>query len=132
MIPGRATLTPEVKPNYLPIFNIPYRRNPHFTGHASTFQIIHRKLVLEAWPDFTSTYVIYGLGGVGKTQLAIEYSYQRRKDFDFIYWLRADDYDTLLTSYSQPYDDPTFRGFTGLNLGDEELVMNLLLALNSS
>ena len=89
----------EVKPNYLPIFNVPYRRNPFFTGHADALEMIHQKLVLDARPDFTSSYVIYGLGGVGKTQLAIEYSYQHRKDFDIIYCLRADNYETLLRSY---------------------------------
>src|SRR5579871_1036559 len=109
----------EVKPNYLPIFNVPYRRNPLFTGHADVLKMIHQRLVLDARPDFTSSYVIYGLGGVGKTQVAIEYSYLHRNDFDIIYWLRADDYETLLTSYSQLYDDAKFRGFTGLCLGDE-------------
>src|SRR5579871_2380450 len=109
----------EVKPNYLPIFNVPYRRNPLFTGHANTLQMIHQKLVSNARPGITSSYVIYGLGGVGKTQLAIEYSYQHRKDFDIIYWLRADNYETLLRSYSQLYEDSSFRSLTGLNLGDE-------------
>ena len=56
---------------------------------------------------------------MGKTQLAIEYSYLHRSDFDIIYWLRADDYETLLVSYSQLYEDSSFRGLTGLNLRDE-------------
>src|SRR5579871_4859916 len=89
------------------------------TKTARTSVLDYNKLVLVARPDFTSSYVIYGLGGVGKTQVAIEYSYLHRNDFDIIYWLRADDYDTLLTSYSQLYDDAKFRGFTGLSLGDE-------------
>jgi len=81
--------------------------------------MIHQNLVLDARPDFTSSYVIHGLGGVGKTQLAIEYSYLHRSDFDIIYWLRADDYETFLRSYSQLYEDSSFRGLTGLNLRDE-------------
>ena len=81
--------------------------------------MIHQNLVLDARPDFTSSYVIHGLGGVGKTQLAIEHSYLHHSDFDIIYWLRADDYETLLRSYSQLYVDSSFRSATGLNLGDE-------------
>lgn len=75
--------------------------------------------MLDAPSSLTSSYIIYGLGGVGKTQVAIEYSYQHRNDFDIIYWLRGDDYEKLLTSYSQLYQDESFRGVTGLNLGDE-------------
>jgi tetratricopeptide (TPR) repeat protein len=74
---------------------------------------------LKASLTITSSYVIYGLGGVGKSQIAIEYSYRHRDDFDIIHWLRADNYETLLTSYSQLYHHACFRGFTGLDLGDE-------------
>ena len=81
--------------------------------------MIHQKLVSNAQRGITSSYVIYGLAGVGKTQVAIEYSYLHRSDFDMIYWLRADDYETLLRSYSQLYEDSSFRSLTGLNLGDE-------------
>ena len=67
----------------------------------------------------TSSYVLYGLGGVGKTQIAIEYCFRHRTDFDIIYWLRADNYETLLTSYGRLYNDHQFKAFSGLDLGDE-------------
>src|SRR5271167_1763411 len=101
------------------MFNVPYRRNPLFTGRSEALRTIHRKLVSEASSIMTSSYVLYGLGGVGKTQIAIEYSYQHRDDFDLIHWLRADDYETLLRNYFQLYQDDSFRALTGLNLGDE-------------
>lgn len=75
--------------------------------------------MLEARSDLTSSYVLYGLGGVGKTQIAIEYSYRHQADFDIVYWLRADNYETLLTSYLQLYNDSSFKAFSNLNLGDE-------------
>jgi hypothetical protein len=74
---------------------------------------------LNAPPNLASSYVIYGLGGVGKTQIAIEYSYQHRDEFDIIHWFRADDFETLLTSYVQLYNDASFRALTGLNLREE-------------
>jgi predicted ATPase len=34
---------------------------------------------------------IIGLGGIGKTQLALRYAYEHRADYDLIRWLRAHD-----------------------------------------
>ena len=87
--------------------------------------MIHQELVSNARPRLTSSYIIYGLGGVSKTQLAIEYSYRHYNDFDIIYWLRADDYKTLLKSYSQFYEDLAFQGLSNLNLGDENNLENI-------
>lgn len=109
----------ELKSQYLPLFNVPYRRNLFFTGRADVLETIHKRLVSDFRSDLSLSYVIYGLGGVGKTQVAIEYSYQHRNDFDIIYWLRADDYKTLLASYFEIYEDDSFRALTGLKLEDE-------------
>lgn len=105
--------------NRLPIFNVPFPRNGDFIGQEEILELIHKSFTQEAKSDVTSSYVLYGLGGVGKTQVAIEYSYRHRLDFDIIYWIRADSYEILLTSYHQLYDDQSFKAFTGLDLGDE-------------
>src|SRR5216683_3191142 len=44
---------------------------------------------------------ISGLGGIGKTQLAIEYAYRQRQYYQAILWARADALDTLNASYSE-------------------------------
>jgi hypothetical protein len=109
----------DIKSQHLPIFSLPYRRNPSFTPREGILETIHKSLVLKAPPSLTSSFVIYGLGGVGKTQVAMEYCYQHRNEFDLILWLRADDYETLLTSYIQLYQNKTFRAFTGVKVADE-------------
>ena len=76
-------------------------------------------MVLNARSDITSSYVIFGLGGVGKTQIAIQYCYKHRHEFDIICWLRAADYETLLESYRELYNNVQFRHVTGLYMGDE-------------
>lgn len=40
--------------------------------------------------------VIYGLGGIGKTQIALEYSQRFESQYEIIWWLRAWDPSTLL------------------------------------
>lgn len=42
--------------------------------------------------------VIYGTGGVGKTQLALEYARRHRFDYSSIFWIDADRKDTVTTS----------------------------------
>ena len=40
------------------------------------------------------------MGGVGKTQLALEYAYAHAGDFDLVWWLRAEEPATLLEDYA--------------------------------
>jgi len=42
---------------------------------------------------------ISGLGGIGKTQLAVEYAYQHRQDYQAILWVRADTHEAIVSGY---------------------------------
>src|SRR5450759_2765662 len=56
------------------IFNVPYRRNPYFTGHESILKNLHDTLTTSN--ETRLPLAISGLGGIGKTQLVVEYAYQ--------------------------------------------------------
>jgi len=43
--------------------------------------------------------VLYGLGGIGKTQLAIEYIRRQKEKYTAIFWLNANDQDSLKLSF---------------------------------
>ena len=45
------------------------------------------------------TQAISGLGGIGKTQLALEYAYRYQKSYHDIFWTVADTYESLMASY---------------------------------
>ncbi len=81
-----------------PIWNIPHARNPHFTGRE--------KLLADLCTQLTSgqpaalTQAISGLGGVGKTQLAVEYAYRHAADYQAVWWLRAEEPITLASDYA--------------------------------
>ncbi|MEM7119417.1 MAG: tetratricopeptide repeat protein, partial [Chloroflexota bacterium] len=66
-----------------PLYNLP-SANPHFTGRED--------LLMELTQNgerIAITQTITGLGGVGKTQLALAYANQQRANFDLIWWLNG-------------------------------------------
>src|SRR5205085_11098323 len=42
---------------------------------------------------------ISGLGGVGKTQCAIEYAYRHRQEYRYVFWVNAASRETLIADY---------------------------------
>ena len=47
----------------------------------------------------TQAQAIKGLGGIGKTQLAVEYAYRYRELYPFVFWVRAEHRETLITDF---------------------------------
>jgi hypothetical protein len=46
-----------------------------------------------------SCVALYGLGGIGKTQLTIEYIRRYKEKYTAIFWLNANDQDSLKLSF---------------------------------
>jgi tetratricopeptide (TPR) repeat protein len=55
-----------------------------------------------------------GLGGVGKSQLAVEYAYRRWADFDLVWWVRAEQPTSLLADYAALAAQPRLAADLGL------------------
>ncbi|KAF7718607.1 Uncharacterized protein PECH_006337 [Penicillium ucsense] len=75
---------PETPPN--PLTTVPFERDPDFVYRSTLLQSIHEKISTPG-----SRIALVGLGGVGKSQLAIEYSYQIRSESPEIWviWVYA-------------------------------------------
>jgi DNA-binding CsgD family transcriptional regulator len=60
--------------------------------------LLHKENILQ---KNYSKVVISGLGGIGKSQLALAYSHlaQRHKLYQFIYWINAEDNTSIIQSY---------------------------------
>ncbi len=65
--------------------NIP-TRNVNFTGRNSDLRLLREELRARRLAVFQPL-VLHGLGGVGKTQVALEYSHRFRADYDIIWWM---------------------------------------------
>ena len=85
----------------LPIWNVPYRQNPYFTGRKELLETLYKELTTKRTTALTQTQAIIGLGGIGKTQTAIEYAYRHRNNYQIIWWLRAEEPATLAADYAQ-------------------------------
>src|SRR3981081_4684804 len=57
-------------------WNVPYRRNPFFTGREKLLHHLHENLTTSKEAILTQPQAISGLGGIGKTQIAMEYAYR--------------------------------------------------------
>lgn len=74
---------------------IPFR-NQYFTGREDALQRLHTQLishntaVIRQPPE-----ALYGLGGVGKTEIAAEYAHRYSGEYDVVWWIRADQEDSI-------------------------------------
>ncbi|MEL7352821.1 MAG: toll/interleukin-1 receptor domain-containing protein [Cyanobacteria bacterium J06560_5] len=71
-------------------WNVPYERNPFFTGREAVLQALHQQLNQDEAVALSQTQAISGLGGIGKTQTAVEYVYRHRQDYQAVFWVRAE------------------------------------------
>ncbi|KAH8727392.1 P-loop containing nucleoside triphosphate hydrolase protein [Phaeosphaeriaceae sp. PMI808] len=78
-------LTDRTLPRPAPSSNVPFRRDPHFVDRHILSEI-HCKSQQPA-----SRVALVGLGGVGKSQLAVEYSYRVREKSPatWVFWVHA-------------------------------------------
>ncbi|NMF84665.1 FxSxx-COOH system tetratricopeptide repeat protein [Nodosilinea sp. P-1105] len=72
---------------------LPFPRNPFFTGREDQLQAIHAALTSRGRAALS------GLGGIGKTQTAVEYAYRHQGEYDHVFWVRAEQETELITGY---------------------------------
>lgn len=83
-----------------PVWNVPYRRNPFFTGREDILSHLYTVLRDRKPVASVQALALSGLGGIGKTQIAIEYAYQYRDQYKAIFWVNASTRDTLNTDFT--------------------------------
>jgi hypothetical protein len=70
------------------IWNVP-NRNADFTGREVILEKLHDDLAGDGRAVVLAR-AVYGLGGVGKTQLVVEYAHRFQADYDLIWWIDAE------------------------------------------
>jgi NB-ARC domain len=77
-----------------PVWHVPYPRNPNFTGRSEVIARIEKEL--RSGQAAAVTQAIAGLGGIGKTQLALEYCYRQASSYQVVWWIRAESKETRM------------------------------------
>src|ERR1700737_4186691 len=90
--------TVEITPK---VFIMPYLQNRRFTGREDLLLQLREKLCEENQMEYNHRVAIYGLGGVGKSQIAIEYVYRYKQNYTNIYWINASDQASLLSGFQK-------------------------------
>src|SRR6266487_1387235 len=84
-------------PAILPFHNLPCEKNPYFTGREAVLENLHQRLT--EGKDVALRQAVSGLGGVGKTQTALEYAYRYQASYHDILWAEAESYEALAAAY---------------------------------
>lgn len=80
-------------------WHVPVERNPYFTGRHDLLQRLHKALVTGESVAITQQ-SLTGLGGIGKTQTAVEYAYHFAHMYNAVLWVRADSPELLNAEFA--------------------------------
>jgi tetratricopeptide (TPR) repeat protein len=85
----------------VPLWNLLFRRNPFFTGREELLTRLHDQLNQSKTAALTQAQAISGMGGIGKTQTAVEYAYRYREEYQVIFWVGAETRLPLLADFGK-------------------------------
>ncbi len=71
-----------------PVWNVP-ARNASFTGRSEVLEKLREQLASSSRAVVVPL-ALHGLGGVGKTQVVLEYAWRYMPDYDVVWWVSAE------------------------------------------
>ncbi|KAJ0323903.1 hypothetical protein COL5a_008017 [Colletotrichum fioriniae] len=70
--------------------NIPFLMNNKFCGRDEILSTVHNELGCQTSGSRLRSMALFGMGGVGKSQIAMQYAYHAMTQYDVILWVAAD------------------------------------------
>jgi tetratricopeptide (TPR) repeat protein len=96
LLPPLETLPGSSLPRF---WNVPYQRNPYFTGREDVLTHLHDLLTRKQIVVAIAQHALCGLGGIGKTQTVLEYVYRYGSEYQAIFWIKADTRENLFADF---------------------------------
>jgi tetratricopeptide (TPR) repeat protein len=96
LLPGPVALPGSSLPRF---WNVPYQRNPLFTGREDILMRLHEMLTRKQTVVAVAQQALCGLGGIGKTQTVLEYIYRYGSEYQAVFWVKADTRENLFADF---------------------------------
>lgn len=80
-------------------WSVPYQHNSFFTGREALLAAVDQHLHTEQAVVLSQAVTLHGLGGIGKTQVALEYAYQYGQRYQAVFWIEAETEESLQASF---------------------------------
>src|SRR5262245_43790629 len=81
------------------IFNLPFTQNRFFTGRDDLLESLRKSFV-----EGESVQALNGIGGIGKTQTAVEYTYRNQQEYEVALWGKANSRESLVSDIAAMAD----------------------------
>jgi transcriptional regulator with XRE-family HTH domain/tetratricopeptide (TPR) repeat protein len=89
----------QIQESFPRVWVVPYHQNPFFSVREVVVARVHDTLTSHRVGELPTPLVISGIGGIGKTQVALEYVYHYRSNYQVILWARADAVEALTADF---------------------------------
>lgn len=81
------------------VWNVPFPRNPFFTGREDVLAGIRAAFATQGMAAISQA--VAGMGGIGKTQTAVEYAYRFGHEYAAVLWTAADKDEDIVSGFVQ-------------------------------
>src|SRR5271156_5104189 len=78
-----------------------YQPNPHFVGRDNLIEDLRQKLHASQPETYNHRVALFGMGGVGKTQLAVHYVFKHKSEYESVFWISAATRADFQTGFQQ-------------------------------
>lgn len=78
---------------------VPNSANAQFTGRIEICEILSELVVTREYADLQQRFVLYGMGGSGKTQICLKFAEDYRKRYWGVFWIDSSTSETIQASF---------------------------------
>lgn len=100
ILPSGSSLLETGETTEFPIYQLPAEKTTVFVGREELLETIDQHFKQPPSEPRLRIFSLFGLGGVGKTELALAYAREHRTEYEAIFWIRGESPKSLQQSFT--------------------------------